>query len=246
MLKKNFVEYFISRKIENKRFWKRLGGEPNLKNKSILDFGCGLGSLCLDMATQDVKIINGIDLEDDFLKFANENLVTNYGQFKDKIKFEKKNLFNDKFDEKFDLIVSKDTFEHTVDLPKILDKFYDLLKKDGKVYIGFGPLYNSYNGDHGRTQLKFPWLHVILSEKIIIDRYNNRNSIKIKKIEDLGLSKYSFKEYKQIFQDSKFEIQYFKTNLSDHPIGKVFNYISKINILKEYFTFNIYCILKKY
>ena len=88
-------------------------------------------------------------------------------------------------------------------------------------------------------------MHVILSEKIIIKRYNKQNSKKIDRIEDLGLSKYSFKDYKKIFSESKFNIDYFITNQSDHPVGKVFNILSKINFLKEYFTFNIYCILKK-
>ena len=33
-----------------KNFWRRLREKPNFKNKSILDFGCGHGALCLDIA----------------------------------------------------------------------------------------------------------------------------------------------------------------------------------------------------
>ena len=88
-------------------------------------------------------------------------------------------------------------------------------------------------------------MHLILSDKIIVNRYNKKNSNKINSIEDLGLSKYSFKDYKKIFNESKFVKDYFITNQSDHPMGKVFNILSKINFLEEYFTFNIYCILKK-
>ena len=29
--------------IDNYKFWKRLGGKPNFKNKTVLDFGCGYG-----------------------------------------------------------------------------------------------------------------------------------------------------------------------------------------------------------
>ena len=49
-------------------------------------------------------------------------------------------------------IVSKDTFEHTQDLNSVMTRFYNLLNQNGKVYLGFGPLYNFYNGDHGRTK----------------------------------------------------------------------------------------------
>ena len=120
-----------------------------------------------------------------------------------------------------------------------------MLKKKGKVFAGFGPLYNFYNGDHGRTQLKLPWLHVILPEKFIIKRYNNKNTTKIKRIEDLGLSKYSFNDYKNIFNKSKFKIDFFITNQSDHPVSKIFNLLSSFNVLREYCTYNIYCILSK-
>ena len=58
------INYFNHGKIENERFWKRLGGKPNLKNKSVLDFGCGLGALCVDIALSEAKNVNGIDLEE--------------------------------------------------------------------------------------------------------------------------------------------------------------------------------------
>tara|TARA_B100001559_G_C16429310_1_gene589050 strand:+ start:63 stop:809 length:747 start_codon:yes stop_codon:yes gene_type:complete len=245
MLNKEDLDYFNFGDIENKKFWKRLNGRPNFENKSILDFGCGHGSLCIDIAKSGASFVTGIDLNKKLINFAKENLNTSYKDLTKKIIFEEKDLLKEKFDKKFDIIVSKDTFEHSLNLPEILNKFYEILNDNGEVFVGFGPLYNSYNGDHGRTQLKIPWMHVILSDKLIINRYNKNNKNRINSIEDLGLSKYSFKEYKKIFNQSKFEIKYFITNQSDHPVGKVFNILSKINFLKEFFTFNIYCILKK-
>ena len=245
MIEKRDLEYFNRGKIENEKFWRRFGHQPDFKDKTFLDFGCGHGSLCVDLAKNGAKSVNGIDLEDKLLSFANENLKKNYSQFVSKIEFTKKDLLKTNFNKEFDVIVTKDTFEHTLNLPKVLDKFYEILKKDGKVYAGFGPLYNSFNGDHGRTQLKFPWLHVILSDTYIVNRYNKNNEIKINKIEDLGLNKYSFKDYEKIFNNSNFEIETFITNQSDHPVSSIFNLLSKINFIKEFFTYNIYCVLKK-
>jgi len=245
MLSEKEINYFNYGKVENVKFWKRLGGKPNLNNKSILDFGCGHGSLCIDMADSNAKFIEGVDLNKSLLNFANHNLEKNFKLFKNLIKFNKKNLVTDDFNQQFDLIVSKDTFEHTLDLPKILNKFHSLLKKGGKAYIGFGPLYNFYNGDHGRTQLKLPWLHVILPDKFIIKRFNKNNEEQINKIEDLGLSKYSYAEYEKMLKFSDFEVEYYITNQSDHPLSVIFNVLSKFKFLKEYCTYNIYCILKK-
>lgn len=245
MLKEEDLNYFEKGSVENKKFWHRFGRKPDFNNKVVLDFGCGHGSLCVDIAKNNIKSIIGIDLNDELLKFANVNLKKNFSSLENKISFEKKDILKSNFDQKFDLIVSKDTFEHSENLPEILDKFYDILNNHGKVFTGFGPLYNSYNGDHGRTQLKLPWLHALLPDSFIIDRYNKYNSIKIKSIEELGLNKYSYKRYKEIFNDSKFKIEFFRTNQSDHPISKIFNFFSKFEILKEYFTYNIYCILSK-
>ena len=126
-----------------------------------------------------------------------------------------------------------------------MTRFYNLLNQNGKVYLGFGPLYNFYNGDHGWTKSYLPWFHLIIPEKLNIKRHNLKNKRKINKIEDLGLSKYSYKQYVNLFkiQNSKFPI--LKINLSDHPIAFIFNILRKIKFLSEFFTFNIYCIFSK-
>tara|TARA_B100000963_G_C22439795_1_gene586041 strand:+ start:94 stop:831 length:738 start_codon:yes stop_codon:yes gene_type:complete len=245
MLEKKDIEYFNNGFSENEKFWRRLREKPNFKNKSILDFGCGHGALCLDIARSYPRRVLGIDLEENLLNFANENLIKNYSKYSNIVSFKKIDLISENINEKFDYIVSKDTFEHSLELPKVLDKMFDLLNNGGKAYIGFGPLYNFYNGDHARTRLYLPWLHLAFSEKFIINRLNKVNKIQIKSIQDLGLSKYSLKEYEKFFKESKFKINFYINNQSDHPISFIFNFLSKINFLKEYFTYNIYCILEK-
>ena len=78
MLEKKDIDYFNFGKIENSKFWRRLGGKPNLENKSVLDFGCGHGSLCLDIANSDVKLVTGNDINNNLINFAKENLNENY------------------------------------------------------------------------------------------------------------------------------------------------------------------------
>ena len=244
-MKLHDIDYFKYGKIENKKFWKRLGSKPDFKNKKVLDFGCGHGSLTLDIAALGAQKVIGIDLEINLINFAKKNLDQNFRALKDKVEFELIDLLTtDKFKD-IDYIVSKDTFEHSLHLDKILEKFHQILKKDGRIFVGFGPLYNFYNGDHWRAEAILPWFDIIIPEKILINRLNKKYKKNLKKIEDLGLSKYSFKDYIRLFRDSKFEITYFKTNFSDHPISVIFNLLSKIKILEEYFTYNIYSILKK-
>ena len=114
--------------------------------------------------------------------------------------------------------------------------------KDSK---GLSIPYNFYNGDHGRTLMYLPWFHLLFSDQFIINRVNKKSNLQINKIEDLGLNKYSFKDYEKIFKNSNFQIKFYITNQSDHPISKIFNLLSKLKIFKEYCTYNIYCILQK-
>ena len=142
MLDKHHLDYFNLGKKENEKFWRRLDEKPDFKGKTVLDFGCGHGALAVEIAKQGAKKVVGIDLEKDYIRFANENLEINYPSLKNIVEFHNIDLLkNEKFN-KFDFIVSKDTFEHTQDLNSVVAKFYDLLDQNGKVYLGFGPLYN--------------------------------------------------------------------------------------------------------
>ncbi|MDC0943361.1 carbamoyltransferase N-terminal domain-containing protein, partial [Pelagibacteraceae bacterium] len=173
-------------------------------------------------------------IEEKPLEFAKENLIKNYESLNEVIKFQKLDVLLSNINQKFDYVVSKDTFEHTVNLPKVLQKIYNILNVGGRAYLGFGPLYNFYNGDHGRLNMYLPWFHLLFKEKFLINRVNKKENLNIKKIQDLGLSKYSFADYKNFFEKSNFKIKYFKTNLSDHPISFIFNTLSKIKFLEEF------------
>ena len=39
MLNKKDIDYFVNELARQKSFWDRLGGKPNFKDKTILDFG---------------------------------------------------------------------------------------------------------------------------------------------------------------------------------------------------------------
>ena len=244
-LLKEDLDYFDRGNKENKKFWDRLGGKPDLSDKNVLDFGSGHGSMCIDAIKAGAKKVVGIDIEPYNVNFANINLFKNFSIYKDKVSFRNVNLLEWEDTEKFDVIFSKDSFEHTFDIDKILHEMKNKLNDGGKIYLGFGPLYNFYNGDHGRARAVLPWFHLIIPENYLINKINKERKIKINSIEELGLNKYSFKEYQYIFENCGLEIEYFKTNITNHPIAIFFRILSKIKLFKEYCTFNIYCILKK-
>ena len=97
---------------------------------TILDFGCGTGLICNELA-DNVGFINAIDLSTKMIgiskKKAFERNIKN-------IDFELTNIFNEKFkEESFDAIIAFNIF-HLLDEPqKYFERIYQLLKPNGLI-----------------------------------------------------------------------------------------------------------------
>lgn len=239
------INYFKRGEHENPKFWSRLGGRPPMEGCSVLDVGCGHGSLCMDMALADAKKIVGLDMDSHRIEFASENLRQNYPELASIVEFNNLDLKQYNTDLFFDYIISKDSFEHIIDLNEMLREMERRLKPGGKIYAGFGPLYNSPFGDHGRTRTLIPWGHLIVPETIIIRMFNKRCENKISSIHDLGLNRMSLSDYRKVFFESGLSIVRFHVNQSNRIISSIFSLIRRIPFLEEYFSHNIYCILQR-
>lgn len=161
-------EYFKKEKeVSNPNFLSRFQN-PSFKEYNVLDLGCGHGALTIDIAQRGAKNVIGIDLNKQLIDFANKNLTINYSFLNDKIKFTKTDLRGlGKI--KFDIIISKATFEHIIDLDNVLAEIKEKLKMGGRLIAGFGPLYNSFWGDHNRLRRNIlPWAHLFFSKKYLI------------------------------------------------------------------------------
>ena len=244
VLEKADIEYFECRgRDETPKFWTRLGGYPSLERMRVLDVGCGHGNLCVDIASRGADMVLGIDINKRLIEFAKENISQNYPQLKN-IRFEHHDT-SSIYKNEFDIIVSKDSFEHILKPDDVLRDIKQGLKDGGKAYIGFGPLYNSPYGDHKRTEAGYPWGHLITPESSLIKKLNERHGKNIDNVYDLDLNKLSLSEYKRLFRESGLNILYFRVNVSNNTISKMFSLMVHIPFLKEYFSHNIYCILEK-
>jgi len=192
------------------------------------------------MAQKGAKNVVGVDISKRKIDFANKNLKCNYSQLKEIIKFKHNELSDLEDNINFDIIISKDSFEHIHQLDVVVFEIKRRLKTKGKVYIGFSPLYKAFDGDHGyyginildKYKIRIPWGH-------IIHDYINDTEIP-------HLNKLSYEEYKKILCGSGMNVEYFAVNQSNKSrILKIFSFLRKFKKLKEYFTYNLYCILEK-
>ena len=254
-MKQNDIACFKLGEHENPRFWSRFSEMPNLKAARIIDIGSGWGSLCVDMALAGAEKVVGLDLKSDLVDFSNIYVQLKYPQLKGAIEFKELHLKN--YDENgFDYIVSKDTFEHIVDLDVMLCEMKKRLKPGGRIYAGFGPLYKSPYGDHDRRRTIFkpwglwgrlltliPWAHLFM-ESLMIDMHNRYREKKINSIRDLGLNTLALSDYRDVFSESGLSIVDFRVNVSSSIKSKNLSLLKCVPPFEDFCTHNIYCILE--
>jgi SAM-dependent methyltransferase len=245
-LKQADLDYFARGTWQNPQFWRRFGGQPDFSEARVLDVGCGHGSMVVYVAQAGAAQVVGLDLNCKLIEFANANLEQNYPELASRVTFLCQNLSDYPEDETFDYIISKDSFEHIIDLRGMLQEMKKRLKPGGRIYAGFGPLYNSPFGDHDYSKSRLPWRHLMLGEQGLVARVNRRwKTDRIQSLHDLGLNGLALADYERIFAESGLTIVDFRPNSSEKFASKLFALPARIRPLREYFTFNIYIVLEK-
>jgi ubiquinone/menaquinone biosynthesis C-methylase UbiE len=99
-----------------------------LQKGRALDIGCGSGLLVNELSNYFNEVV-GIDISDEMLVIAKAKR-----QHSNTI-YLNMNAENLNFDRKFDFIVSRTTFHHLNDIPRIINQIKTLLNNGGKIVI---------------------------------------------------------------------------------------------------------------
>ncbi len=253
--KKTYSEWQYEKGIDTIKFYlKHTSMDEMFKNKDVLDIGCGAGGKTVFYASQNVKSITGIEILSKYKNEA-ESLAKKYN-VNDKFKFVSADASVMPFEnESFDTIIMNDAMEHVDEPEKVLEECFRVLKKDGKLYLNFPP-YNHPYGAHLSDAIGIPWVHVLFSEKTLINTYKelvknlpdgkDRIEFRIDKRDDgteyfSYINKMSIKRYQKILNNSKFTVEYYK----EEPLRNLFKHLAKLPFIKEYLVKMVVCVLKK-
>jgi len=227
------------------KFWSRLVGRPSFDGLTILDLGCGSGYLSLDMASDGADKVVGIDIDAESISYAQRKL-REFPELSDKVEFLCMDLKGYDPRENFDLIVSRDALEHILNLETFLTEVIKRLKPRGRLYVGFGPLWNSPYGGHRRMKMPIPWGHIIFPEKMLLKWVNLFYDDKFKSIREIGLNKLSIRDYKKLLLGNPdLKVIYWKVNHEDRFISRFFAKLVQISFLEEFFSHDIYAVFEK-
>jgi 2-polyprenyl-3-methyl-5-hydroxy-6-metoxy-1,4-benzoquinol methylase len=161
---------------ESSHLWldrKFLKNHFELKNKKVLDFGCGMGGMSLWLANEFDCEVDGFDIDEHHFavccKLLEKYKIPN-------VHFERRNIIEHPTDKQYDLILLNDVIEHVKEdwIPGILKVLVDHnLKEGGVLFISYPPWEGPY-ASHMQRIIPIPWLQY-LPQRWVLKKIRERN-----------------------------------------------------------------------
>jgi SAM-dependent methyltransferase len=268
-------EYRVHRK-PLERAWMEYNDEKNgegfirfffpdldLKGKDVLDLGCGYGGRTVHYGELGAGYVAGNEVRPEaveegaeFARFKNLNNVEFFLAPAEKLPFA---------DDRFDIVLSSDVFEHVENFEQSLRESLRVLKPGGTLYAVFPPFYNATGGSHlhGFVSLS-PAPNLLFSssvlrkatEEILVERGYDlefldpwRPSDKLWCLNGVNIS--SFRKTLRNLAFSSISIKYapLVTNLAKHPFVRRVHFVLRaatyVPLLREVMVGRIIAIISK-
>ena len=140
-----------------------------LRDRDVLDFGCGRGELSFIIAADRPRSIVGIDLFDVDIEEGIAAAARNRDDLPVMPRFEVGRSDRiDLPDASVDDILCFDVVEHILDPVAILGEWQRILRPGGSIYIWWIPWLHPW-GHHVESLVPIPWAHVVFSDRSIIE-----------------------------------------------------------------------------
>ncbi|WP_348269074.1 methyltransferase domain-containing protein [Edaphobacter paludis] len=180
-----------------------------IPGKSVIDFGCGIGTEAIEMAQRGAVRVIGIDIREECLQIAREAAA--------RAGVQDRCTFTTSTSETSDIIVSIDAFEHFKDPAEILRIMNTLLKPDGEILLSFGPTW--YHPLGGHLFSVCPWAHLMFSEDALIrwrSTFKTDGATRFSEVAG-GLNQITIKKFEKLVAESDFWL----LNMERVPIGRL-------------------------
>jgi len=211
-------------------------GETTL---DVLDFGCGWGGETLWLASRG-RSCGGADVADEVIATARRALAASgdanctFVHMPDgRLAFE---------EERFDAVLSTNTFEHVMDLDLAFSEIFRVLRPGGSLLTRFGPLFYSPFGYHLYWACAVPYAHLLFGLPPILELRNVRapSPMRATTWQEMGLNGRRFADYKGAAERAGFELTRFE------PLAvKNLRAMTAIPLVRDLFIFGVDAHLRK-
>lgn len=208
-------------KLLGKQIWEVI------KDKVVIDFGCGDGEDAVEVARRGAKRVIGLDIRPRALE--NARVTAASAGVADRC------TFTTQTDEKADVILSIDAFEHFDDPAEILRIMRKLVKDEGRVIAAFGPTW--YHPLGGHLFSPFPWAHLLFTEKSLIrwrSDFKTDGATRFREAEG-GLNQMTIRRFLALIGESDFKFEEFEAV----PIRRIHRFANRLT--REFTTAIVRC-----
>jgi SAM-dependent methyltransferase len=174
-----------------------------IRDRTVIDFGCGEGRETLDLVRHGARKVIGLDIRKNVLDIAAARCRAE--GLDDRCEFVTSTGIP------ADVIVSLDAFEHFGEPAEILANMYSLLKPGGIVITSFGPTW--YHPLGGHLFSVFPWAHLVFSEKALIrwrSHVRSDGATRFSEVEG-GLNQMTIGRFERLVSASRFRVESIET-----------------------------------
>jgi len=236
--------YFRRGAAEARTFLQRFDTQIDFRGKRVLDYGCGYGPLAFHVAQEEgADAVTGVDIDQARIDFARQRLSGEYSGLAGAVEFK---LPQEVDGDQFDIVISKDSFQHYDDPVSVLSQITRLTAPGGLIAIGLGPLWKSPYGGAIDFMTRLPWAHLIFSEKVIMReriRYRPEENAQTYRDTRGGFNKMTLRRFRRIIAGSGVEILSFRANASSGVTGVASRLLAAIPGCRELFSLNVYAVL---
>jgi SAM-dependent methyltransferase len=207
------------------------GIETEIKDKIVLDFGCGGGAEAKEMALLGAKRVIGLDISEKWLQVGRQQAES--AGVADRCDFVTS------VSSPVEVIVSLDSFEHFAEPATVLQTMYSLLKPGGCVLISFGPTW--YHPLGGHLFSVFPWAHIVLKETALIrwrNQFKTDGATKFGEVEG-GLNQMTISRFESLLKVSPFTVEHIELV----PIRRLKSLHNRVS--REFLTAVVRCRLRR-
>lgn len=238
--------YFGHDMESTRRFFARFRPPLEFGGRRVLDIGCGRGAVCVEAVRRSAEQVVGVDLN---IARQVRELVAGDPELEARISLvETDGSLRELESERFDLVLSKDSFEHYADPEALAPTIAGLVRPGGLLAIGFGPLWRSPYGGHIEYMSPVPWIHLLFGERAIMaERSRFRPDEDAASFAEIrgGLNKMTLRRFRSIMAVTGLECLHFDTNVSEHPAVRAMSVLSRLPGLREPFTVSVYGVWRK-
>jgi SAM-dependent methyltransferase len=198
-----------------------------VRDKTIIDFGCGNGTEAVDMAEHGARRVIGVDIDEPSLERARAHA--------ERRGVADRTVFMPETDERADLIISLDAFEHFQDPDAILRIMSKLLKPGGEILASFGPIWFHPLGGHFYSV--FPWAHLLFSEPALVKWRSLHKTDGLQSIAATGLNRMTIRRFRETVERSPLRFRSFEL-VPIRPLRRLHN-----RLTREFTTSTVRCTL---